>query len=87
MRAGSSAGRLVAFYTDARSVLLRVMGLASRRDILATQDRIIKSFPEVASVYGKAGRAATATLEHKQRTERTARQAADKATEEAGADD
>ena len=49
MRAGSSAGRLVAFYTDARSVLLRVMGLASRRDILAlasrrdilaTQDRI-----------------------------------------------
>ncbi len=30
-------------------------------DLLATQDRIIKSFPEVASVYGKAGRAATAT--------------------------
>ena len=29
--------------------------------LLATQDRIIKSFPEVASVYGKAGRAATAT--------------------------
>ncbi|GEP01530.1 efflux RND transporter permease subunit [Methylobacterium haplocladii] len=30
-------------------------------DLLATQDRIIKSFPEVASVYGKAGRASTAT--------------------------
>ncbi|MGA0594328.1 efflux RND transporter permease subunit [Enterovirga sp. CN4-39] len=30
-------------------------------ELLATQDRIIKSFPEVASVYGKAGRAATAT--------------------------
>ncbi|MBY0258601.1 CusA/CzcA family heavy metal efflux RND transporter [Methylobacterium sp.] len=30
-------------------------------DLLATQDRIIKSFPEVASVYGKAGRANTAT--------------------------
>ncbi|ACB80720.1 heavy metal efflux pump, CzcA family [Methylorubrum populi BJ001] len=30
-------------------------------ELLATQDRIIKSFPEVASVYGKAGRASTAT--------------------------
>ncbi|MCJ2013561.1 efflux RND transporter permease subunit [Methylobacterium sp. J-076] len=30
-------------------------------ELLATQDRIIKSFPEVAAVYGKAGRAATAT--------------------------
>ena len=30
-------------------------------ELLATQDRIIKSFPEVASVYGKAGRALTAT--------------------------
>jgi Cu(I)/Ag(I) efflux system membrane protein CusA/SilA len=29
-------------------------------ELLATQDRIIKSFPEVASVYGKAGRASTA---------------------------
>jgi copper/silver efflux system protein len=29
--------------------------------LLQTQDRIIKSFPEVASVFGKAGRAATAT--------------------------
>ena len=30
-------------------------------ELLATQDRIIKGFPEVASVYGKAGRASTAT--------------------------
>lgn len=30
-------------------------------ELLQTQDRIIKSFPEVASVYGKAGRASTAT--------------------------
>ena len=30
-------------------------------ELLATQDRILKSFPEVASVYGKAGRANTAT--------------------------
>jgi len=30
-------------------------------EVMQTQDRIIKSFPEVASVYGKAGRAATAT--------------------------
>ncbi|MGA0534239.1 MULTISPECIES: efflux RND transporter permease subunit [Hansschlegelia] len=30
-------------------------------ELLQTQDRIIKSFPEVSSVYGKAGRAATAT--------------------------
>jgi len=30
-------------------------------ELLATQDRIIKSFPEVASVFGKAGRALTAT--------------------------
>ena len=30
-------------------------------ELLATQDRIIKTFPEVASVYGKAGRANTAT--------------------------
>jgi len=29
--------------------------------LLQTQDKIIKSFPEVASVYGKAGRALTAT--------------------------
>ena len=30
-------------------------------ELLQMQDRIIKSFPEVTSVYGKAGRAATAT--------------------------
>jgi Cu(I)/Ag(I) efflux system membrane protein CusA/SilA len=30
-------------------------------ELLQTQDRIIRSFPEVISVYGKAGRAATAT--------------------------
>jgi Cu(I)/Ag(I) efflux system membrane protein CusA/SilA len=30
-------------------------------ELMQTQDRIIHSFPEVASVYGKAGRASTAT--------------------------
>jgi Cu(I)/Ag(I) efflux system membrane protein CusA/SilA len=30
-------------------------------ELLQTQDRILKSFPEVASVFGKAGRAQTAT--------------------------
>ena len=30
-------------------------------EMLQTQNRIIRSFPEVASVYGKAGRAQTAT--------------------------
>ncbi|MDU3130248.1 MAG: CusA/CzcA family heavy metal efflux RND transporter, partial [Bradyrhizobium sp.] len=30
-------------------------------DLMQMQDRIIRSFPEVASVYGKAGRASTAT--------------------------
>ena len=30
-------------------------------ELLQTQDRIIKSFPEVESVFGKAGRAMTAT--------------------------
>jgi Cu(I)/Ag(I) efflux system membrane protein CusA/SilA len=30
-------------------------------ELLQTQDRIIKGFPEVSSVYGKAGRAVTAT--------------------------
>ena len=30
-------------------------------ELLQIQDRIIRTFPEVASVYGKAGRAATAT--------------------------
>ena len=30
-------------------------------ELMQTQDKIIKSFPEVASVYGKAGRAESAT--------------------------
>jgi len=30
-------------------------------ELIQTQDRIIRSFPEISSVYGKAGRAATAT--------------------------
>jgi len=30
-------------------------------ELMQTQDKIIRSFPEVASVYGKTGRAATAT--------------------------
>src|SRR5260370_16043803 len=30
-------------------------------ELMQTQDKIIRSFPEVACVYGKAGRAATAT--------------------------
>ncbi|TYL83759.1 efflux RND transporter permease subunit [Bradyrhizobium cytisi] len=30
-------------------------------ELMQAQDRIIRSFPEVASIYGKAGRAATAT--------------------------
>ena len=37
------------------------ISITKAAELLATQDRIIKSFPEVASVYGKAGRAATAT--------------------------
>ena len=37
------------------------LSVTKAAELLATQDRIIKSFPEVASVYGKAGRAATAT--------------------------
>src|SRR5207248_7975034 len=32
-----------------------------RAQLIQIQDRIIKSFPEVESVFGKAGRAATAT--------------------------
>src|SRR6202011_6284301 len=30
-------------------------------ELMQTQDKIIRAFPEVASVYGKAGRASTAT--------------------------
>jgi Cu(I)/Ag(I) efflux system membrane protein CusA/SilA len=37
------------------------MSITKAAEVLQTQDKIIKSFPEVASVYGKAGRAATAT--------------------------
>jgi len=37
------------------------MSITKAADVMQTQDKIIKSFPEVESVYGKAGRAATAT--------------------------
>ena len=37
------------------------MSITKAAEVLQTQDKIIKSFPEVASVYGKAGRASTAT--------------------------
>jgi Cu(I)/Ag(I) efflux system membrane protein CusA/SilA len=37
------------------------ISITKATELMQTQDRIIKSFPEVASVYGKAGRAATAT--------------------------
>jgi Cu(I)/Ag(I) efflux system membrane protein CusA/SilA len=37
------------------------LSVTKAAELLQTQDRIIKAFPEVASVYGKAGRAATAT--------------------------
>lgn len=37
------------------------LSVTKAAELLAIQDRIIRSFPEVASVYGKAGRAATAT--------------------------
>jgi len=37
------------------------MSVTKAVELLQTSDRIIKSFPEVASVFGKAGRAATAT--------------------------
>jgi copper/silver efflux system protein len=33
--------------------------------LLAAQDRILKSFPEVHMVYGKAGRAETSTDPHR----------------------
>jgi Cu(I)/Ag(I) efflux system membrane protein CusA/SilA len=42
-------------------VSLPGLSITKVAELLQTQDRIIKSFPEVASVYGKAGRAATAT--------------------------
>ncbi|KAA0576131.1 efflux RND transporter permease subunit [Azospirillum sp. B21] len=37
------------------------LSITKAAELLQTQDRILKSFPEVESVYGKAGRAATAT--------------------------
>ena len=37
------------------------ISITKAAELLQTQDKIIKSFPEVASVYGKAGRAETAT--------------------------
>jgi Cu(I)/Ag(I) efflux system membrane protein CusA/SilA len=40
---------------------LPAMSVTKAAEVLQIQDRIIKSFPEVASVFGKAGRANTAT--------------------------
>jgi len=37
------------------------ISITKAAELIQTQDRIIRSFPEVASVYGKAGRASTAT--------------------------
>jgi copper/silver efflux system protein len=42
-------------------VTLPGISITKAAALLQTQDKIIKSFPEVASVWGKAGRAATAT--------------------------
>jgi copper/silver efflux system protein len=42
-------------------VSLPGLSVTKAAELLQTQDRIIKSFPEVESVFGKAGRAATAT--------------------------
>ena len=42
-------------------VTLPGLSITKAAELLQTQDKIIKTFPEVASVYGKAGRAATAT--------------------------
>jgi Cu(I)/Ag(I) efflux system membrane protein CusA/SilA len=42
-------------------VTLPGLSVTKAAELLQTQDRIIKSFPEVASVFGKSGRAATAT--------------------------
>ncbi len=40
---------------------LPAMSVTKAAELLQTQNKIIKSFPEVASVFGKAGRAQTAT--------------------------
>jgi copper/silver efflux system protein len=37
------------------------LSITKAAELVQTQDKIIKSFPEVASVFGKAGRASTAT--------------------------
>ena len=37
------------------------LSITKAAELLQTQNKIIKSFPEVDSVWGKAGRAATAT--------------------------
>ncbi|HIJ83345.1 MAG TPA: efflux RND transporter permease subunit, partial [Magnetococcales bacterium] len=37
------------------------LSISKAEELLQTQDKIIKSFPEVASVFGKAGRAVSAT--------------------------
>ncbi len=42
-------------------VSLPSMSITKAAELMQTQDRIIKSFPEVESVFGKAGRANTAT--------------------------
>ena len=42
-------------------VSLPGLSVTKAAELLQTQDRIIKAFPEVASVFGKAGRAVTAT--------------------------
>ncbi|MFO1155072.1 MAG: CusA/CzcA family heavy metal efflux RND transporter [Rhodospirillales bacterium] len=42
-------------------VTLPGLSITKAAELLQTQDKIIKSFPEVASVIGKAGRAGTAT--------------------------
>jgi Cu(I)/Ag(I) efflux system membrane protein CusA/SilA len=42
-------------------VTLPGISVTKAAELLQTQDKIIRSFPEVASVWGKAGRAATAT--------------------------
>lgn len=67
MRAGSSPGRLVAFYTAARALLLRVMGLASRRDILATQERIDKLLREHRRAMDRAEKVARMRQSREQR--------------------
>jgi copper/silver efflux system protein len=42
-------------------ITLPGVSITRSAELLQTQDKIIKAFPEVASVYGKAGRAQTAT--------------------------